>query len=168
LPPNDDTKNISNLIPKYQDSHYWEGVSDDESDDDSDDNSDDEMPTRMPALLLREQVIQQRQPEQTNIENHSVPDSDDKIPTRVSAPAGWRAAGNNNATAQTTIQPVDQEQIDSLTTEELRSIGLKLAGFGIDRQGVSERTNNERFSASYGVSSKFLNDTIYHVHIRAS
>ena len=39
---------------------------------------------------------------------------------------------------------------------ELRSVGLEVAGFKKARQRVSERTNNERFSASYGVSAKTL------------
>ena len=40
---------------------------------------------------------------------------------------------------------------------ELRSIGLKVAGFDERRQcRVGERTNNERFSASFGVSAKTL------------
>ena len=39
----------------------------------------------------------------------------------------------------------------------LRSIGLKVAGFDDKRQqNVCERTNNERFSASFGVSAKTL------------
>ncbi|KAL7524561.1 hypothetical protein ACHAWF_000998 [Thalassiosira exigua] len=42
------------------------------------------------------------------------------------------------------------------TPEELRSIGLEFAGFSIDRQKVCDRTNNERFSAHYGVSALTL------------
>ena len=40
--------------------------------------------------------------------------------------------------------------------QKLRSIGLEVAGFKKNRQRVSERTNNERFSASYGGSAKTL------------
>ena len=39
---------------------------------------------------------------------------------------------------------------------ELRSFGLEVAGFSKSWQRVSERTNNERFSASFGVSAKTL------------
>jgi hypothetical protein len=47
---------------------------------------------------------------------------------------------------------VDEE----VSAHELRSIGLEAAGFKKARQRVSERTNNERFAASYGVSAKTL------------
>ena len=39
---------------------------------------------------------------------------------------------------------------------ELRSLGLSFAGFEKCRQNVRERTNEERFSASYGVSARTL------------
>ena len=38
----------------------------------------------------------------------------------------------------------------------MRAIGLKTAGFSYDRQNVSHRTNNARFSSAYGVSAKTL------------
>ena len=38
----------------------------------------------------------------------------------------------------------------------MRALGLKIAGFGHDRQNVSHRTNNARFSSAYGVSAKTL------------
>ncbi|KAL7527041.1 hypothetical protein ACHAXR_001767, partial [Thalassiosira sp. AJA248-18] len=38
----------------------------------------------------------------------------------------------------------------------LRSIGLEIAGFDKSRQSVCDRTNNERFSACFGVGAKTL------------
>ena len=38
----------------------------------------------------------------------------------------------------------------------MRALGLKTAGFSYDRQNVSHRTNNARFSSVYGVSAKTL------------
>ena len=39
---------------------------------------------------------------------------------------------------------------------ELRSLGLSFAGFEKCRQNVRDRTNEERSSASYGVSARTL------------
>jgi len=45
---------------------------------------------------------------------------------------------------------------DSSASNSLRSIGLEIVGFDKGRQSVCDRTNNERFSASFGVSAKTL------------
>ena len=45
---------------------------------------------------------------------------------------------------------------DSSALNLLRSIGLEIVGFDKGRQSVCDRTNNERFSASFGVSAKTL------------
>lgn len=45
---------------------------------------------------------------------------------------------------------------ENLEEEKFRSLGLCFGGFGLDRQDVRERSNDERFSAFYGVSAKTL------------
>ena len=52
------------------------------------------------------------------------------------------------------VQPVKTSATKTTANHhELRSLGLERAGFSKSRQKVSERTNHERFSASYGVSA---------------
>ena len=49
-----------------------------------------------------------------------------------------------------------QKQVSEGAILELRSLGLSFAGFEKCRQNVRDRTNEERFSASYGVSARTL------------
>ena len=91
----------------------------------------------MPALLPRD-----------------IPDSDseDDTPTTTKKHAKKKPAKKK-------VAAYNHHNSNPTTTSgaSLRRLGLKIAGFDYRRQQkVCERTNNERFSANYGVSAKTL------------
>ena len=52
--------------------------------------------------------------------------------------------------------PQDKMFAAASNVKTLRSLGLHLAGFGVERQGVCDSTNDRRFGANYGVSARTL------------
>jgi len=113
--------------------------SDDENEEEIIEIDDDDDSIDMPALLPRDILDSDKKDED------DTPTTTKKKPAKKK-PAKKKVAAYNHHNSPTTTSGAS-----------LRRLGLKIAGFDVRRQQkVCERTNNERFSANYGVSAKTL------------
>ena len=92
----------------------------------------------------------------SDCDSHSDSDDEDMIPPLLPRVISEDEGDRRNIEDEVVKRPVSSGNT-SKSRGNLRSIGLKVAGFDEKRQQrVNERTNNERFSASFGKSATTL------------
>ena len=149
--PEEDTTNTSNskseeepIITRNYNNDSSEEEEEEEEEEDEDDDDEDNI--EMPPLIPRWEI------------DYNSSDSDSDSDSDVQSTTKKKAARKPSTTKKNAAR--NNHESSSPTTNSglsLRRLGLNKAGFGDSRQQrVCERTNNERFSASFGVSAKTL------------